>query len=246
MWMNLLMPILICRSYKPKLWTYVQSFVICKVQIKLDPDHGSGWPAERVWHQGTECQEVKTKRVSPLGGERSHEHHLTPSSALMAPLYTFPETVTYGTAGRGRQQGHLTTWVVQDPRGFWAEDRGELRGGGEGLGLQFGELLLHRAWQWGWGWDIRRQVTTQGAELKAISSLHTRVSTSLNSVLWGPHLPHPSSSHLNENVTISRSMQYVTSVLPRGNPAVALSTVRPVLRESLPLLSHSQHLFIFP
>ena len=40
-------------------------------------------------------------RVSPLGGERSHEHHLTPSSALMAPLYTFPETVTYGTAGRG-------------------------------------------------------------------------------------------------------------------------------------------------
>lgn len=54
-----------------------------------------------------------------------------------------------------------------------AEDRGGLGGGEERLGLQLGELLLHRAWQWGWGWDIRRKGTAQGAELKAIASLHT-------------------------------------------------------------------------
>lgn len=196
---NLLMPILICWSYNRNYGHMYRALPFAKYRSNLTLTVVLGGQQNGC---DTKVQSVRRWEI------RSHTNTIWLQVRCSRHCSTpFLKPVTYGTAGQGRQQGQLTTWVTQDPGGLWAEDRGGLGGGEERLGLQLGELLLHRAWQWGWGWDIRRQGTAQGAELKAIASLHTRVSPSLKSVLWGPHLPHPSSSHLNENVTTSWGMR---------------------------------------
>lgn len=139
--------------------------------------------------------------------------------------------------GDSRASSQHESLRTQEDSGLRIEGPG---GGEERLGLQLGELLLHRAWQWGWAWDIRRQGTAQGAELKAIASLHTRVSPSLKSVLWGPHLPHPSSSHLNENVTTSWGMR------PLSCPGESCPQHRAACSKGKPCpfcLTHSANLF---
>lgn len=169
-----------------KLWAYVQSFAICKVQAQLDLDHGSRWQAGDTTWQSMGRTKPWMRHHQEARGQISSAHHLIPSSGLTAPPYTLHETHD----GRNcrprmtvRPHHSMRHEVPRDDSELRPE--GYLEGGGEGP-----VPLLPRAW---WGWGYSGTSNSPGSRIASYCKSAPKSKHLLQSCVLGTSLASPQS-----------------------------------------------------